>query len=86
MEKQFAFFYFMKNEPDKIRSVVPSHVAYWKNSNLNKYSGGPFSDRSGGLITFEAESIEKATGVIMGDPFILENLIGNKWIKEWMVE
>ncbi len=86
MKKQFVVFYFMKKEPEKIQKVVPLHVEYWKKRNLKKYKGGPFSDRSGGLITFEAENIEEATKIIMNDPFVLENLIGNKWIKEWIVE
>ncbi len=85
MKKQFVVFYFMKKELEKIQKVVPSHVEYWKKRNLTKYRGGPFSDRSGGLITFEAENIEEATKIIMNDPFVLENLIGNKWIKEWIV-
>jgi uncharacterized protein YciI len=86
MKKQFAFFYFMKKEIEEIRLVVPSHIKYWEKCNLKKYSGGPFSDRSGGLITFEAENREEATTIIMNDPFILKNLIEDKWIKEWIVE
>ncbi len=86
MKKQFVVFYFMKKEPEKIQKVVPSHVEYWKKRNLKKYRGGPFTDRSGGLITFEAENIEEATKIIMNDPFVLEDLIGNKWMKEWIVE
>ncbi|NOY57940.1 MAG: hypothetical protein GXO75_03270 [Calditrichaeota bacterium] len=86
MDKQFVYFYFMKNDPDKIRSVVPLHVAYWKNCRLNEYASGPFADRSGGLITFKAETIEKATESMMSDPFVSEDLIEQKWIKEWLVE
>jgi hypothetical protein len=44
----------MKKEADKIQSVVPLHVEYWRQRNLKGYMGGPFADRSGGLITFEA--------------------------------
>lgn len=86
MWKRFTFIYFMKKEPEKIRSAVPLHIEYWRNLNLTKYSGGPFSDRSGGLITFETETIEEATKIAMDDPFVLENLIENKWVKEWIVE
>lgn len=57
MGKRPAYFYFMKNDPDRIRSVVPLHVEYWKGSGLEGYMGGPFADRSGGLITFEAENL-----------------------------
>ncbi len=86
MEKRFAFFYFMKKEPAKIQAFVPLHVDYWKDLKLKGFMGGPFSDRSGGLITFNAESIEEATGFINDDPFVLENLLESQWLKEWVVE
>ncbi len=86
MKKHFVFFYFMKNSPDKIRETVPAHVEYWKNSNVEKYKGGPFADRTGGLISFVTTSLEEATTIIMQDPFLTEDLIENKWIKEWIVE
>ncbi len=86
MAKRFAFFYFMKKEPEKIKVVVPLHIEYWHNLKLNKHLSGPFADRTGGLITFETESIEKATSIIMNDPFVLQNLLENKWVKEWAVE
>ena len=82
----FVYFYFNRNEPEKIRQVVPAHVGYWKSANLKEYRGGPFSDRTGGLITFAASSIEEATEIVLQDPFILEDLIAEKWIKEWIVE
>jgi hypothetical protein len=53
----------MKNTPDRIRGIVPAHIAYWKNSNLQNYIGGPFADRSGGLISFEAPSFHAAQGL-----------------------
>jgi imidazolonepropionase-like amidohydrolase len=34
--------------------------------------GGPFADRSGGLITFDADSLEQAAGIIAADPFVQE--------------
>jgi uncharacterized protein YciI len=86
MAKQFAYFYFMKQEPDKIQSVVPLHVEYWKKGNLSGNIGGPFADKSGGLITFKAESMAEATNIIMADPFVSEDLLEEKWIKEWLVE
>ncbi len=85
-EKRFVYFYFMKNDPAKIQRVVPSHIKYWKESNLKNYIGGPFSDRSGGIISFVAKNIEEATNIIMNDPFIAENILSDKWIKEWDVE
>ncbi len=86
MKKRFVFLYFMKREPEKIGEVVPAHVNYWKKANLDKYTGGPFADKSGGVITFEAENIEEATTIIQKDPFVSENLLEKKWIKEWILK
>ncbi len=86
MGKRYVYFYSMKREPAKIQANIPAHVSYWKEGNLEGYLGGPFADRSGGLITFKAESIEEATKICANDPFKLENLVEGRWIKEWMVE
>lgn len=86
MAKRFVFLYLMKNKPDRIRETVPSHINYWKTNKLEKYLGGPFADRTGGLISFEAASLDKATELIEKDPFITHDLIETKWIKEWMPE
>jgi uncharacterized protein YciI len=83
---QYAFFYFMKNDSEKIRDFIPEHVQYWKDRKPVNYAGGPFGDRSGGLILFEAEDMEAATGLAMNDPFVVEGLIENKWVKEWIRE
>ena len=85
-DRRFLYFYFNRNEPEKIRQVVPAHVGYWRSTNPNGYMGGPFSDRTGGLISFVTASLEEAEQIIRQDPFILENLIEQKWIKEWIVE
>ena len=57
---RFAYLYFMKDEPDRIRATVPRHVAHWQQLRLPGYLGGPFEDRTGGLITFQAEDGERA--------------------------
>jgi uncharacterized protein YciI len=76
----------MKNAPEKIGEIVPKHVEYWQSLNLNGYRGGPFADRTGGLILFELDNLEEAADIISNDPFGLEDLLEQKWIKEWMVE
>ena len=83
---RFIYFYLNRHEPEKIRQVVPAHVQYWNASDLKEYMGGPFGDRTGGLISFAASSLEQATEIIRQDPFILEDLIEQKWIKEWIPE
>jgi uncharacterized protein YciI len=78
-----AYWYFMKDEPDRVRAVAPDHVAYWRGLAIAGYMGGPFFDRSGGLITFEIESGEKAEQLVADDPFVRKELIESRWPKEW---
>lgn len=85
-DRRFLYFYFNRNEPEKVRQVVPAHVQYWKDANVQGYIGGPFADRTGGSISFVASSPEDASEIILKDPFVLEDLIDQKWIKEWIVE
>jgi uncharacterized protein YciI len=84
--KRFLYFYLMRNTPEAIRQVVPRHIQYWKSCDLPDYTGGPFADRSGGLITFAAASLDDAQQIIMQDPFVREQLIEQRWIKEWLIE
>lgn len=72
---RFLYFYLMRNAPDAIGQVVPAHVEYWHSRKLPSYLGGPFADRTGGLITFAATSLEDAKHAIEGDPFVRERLI-----------
>jgi uncharacterized protein YciI len=80
---RFVYFYFNRVAPDRVGSVVPAHVNYWHVANLREYRGGPFADHTGGLITFVADSLQEAIRIIEQDPFGLEDLIEQKWIKEW---
>ncbi len=86
MNRSFVFFYLMKPQPEQIREAVPLHVEYWKSRHLPGYSGGPFADRSGGLIVFDATSLEEATRIVDGDPFIDGGLLQSRWIREWQRE
>jgi uncharacterized protein YciI len=84
-ERRFVYFYFNRNEPKKVRQVVSAHIQYWNMANVKGYMGGPFGDRTGGLISFVAPNLQRATEIILQDPFILEDLISEKWIKEWLL-
>ena len=55
------YFYLMKNEPDRIRSAAPRHAHYWQAAALPSYHGGPFADRTGGLVMFDCDSEQHAT-------------------------
>jgi hypothetical protein len=48
MSPRFAYLYFMKDDPDRVRATVGRHVAHWQGLRLPGYLGGPFQDRTGG--------------------------------------
>ena len=77
---------FMKDDPDRVAAVAPEHAAYWRGLELREYLGGPFADRSGGLISFETESHDDAVQLVADDPFVREGLVECSWVKEWEVE
>jgi hypothetical protein len=81
---RFLYFYLMTDAPDQIGKAGPRHAAYWVERGLPKYLGGPFADRSGGLITFEAASMDEARAVVDDDPFVRESLLTDGWLKEWL--
>ena len=86
MSKKYAYFYLMKKEPEKIEKIIPQHIEYWQILNIDGYLGGPFADRSGGLITFTSDNIDQAMEIVKKDPFYREDLLAYRWIKEWLVE
>lgn len=86
MASEFVFFYLMKEGAPGIREAVPGHVAHWKAARLEGYRGGPFADRSGGLITFRAADLREATELVERDPFVRLGLLRERWTKEWAPE
>jgi uncharacterized protein YciI len=80
---RIAYFYLMKHDPNRVRAVAPDHAAYWHDLDPPGYLGGPMGDRSGGLITFEARSVEEAEQLVAGDPFVRAGLLEDAWLKEW---
>ena len=83
---RFIHVYTMRPDPTAIAVIAPQHAAYWRDLGLPGYRGGPFGDRSGGLITFEAEAEEDARGLIEGDPFVRGDLLESSVLKSWLVE
>ena len=83
---RFLYFYLMDGSPDRVMAVAPRHAEYWRELRVPSYRGGPFGDRSGGLITFEAGSEAEATALVAGDPFLREGLLEAYWLKEWVID
>lgn len=83
---RFVYLYFMRDAPDRVRGIAPEHAAYWHARGLREYLGGPFADRSGGLITFEVPSAEEAERLVAEDPFVREDVLEKRWVKEWSLD
>jgi uncharacterized protein YciI len=83
---RFLYFYLMRDAPDRVRATAPKHASYWRELQLGGYLGGPFADRSGGLITFEANSGAAAEALVANDPFLREHLLERHWVKEWLLD
>jgi len=65
---RFVYCYQMKEDPGWVQDVAPQHAAYWRELGLPGYAGGPFEDRSGGLILFDAPAEKQASELISDDP------------------
>jgi len=83
---RFLSFYLMTDDPDPVRESAPPHAAYWRDLALPGYLGGPFADRSGGLITSEADTLGRAEELVHGDPFLQKQVVGNWWLRQWLAE
>ena len=70
------------DKTNAIKEIAGSHVDYWHHKNLEGYQGGPFADRSGGLITFQADTEQQANAYDQ-DPFVVHGLLETKWVKKW---
>lgn len=71
-------------DTDKDLEVRQAHLDYIYDL-LNKniiVAKGPFTDHSGGLILYQADTLETATAYVNNDPVILENSRVVE-IKEW---
>jgi uncharacterized protein len=78
----WAYLYFMKDEAVRVREVAPGHARYWRDTE-SAGRRGPFSDRSGGLIIFDAADEDAAAQLVADDPFQRAALIERSWLKAW---
>lgn len=81
-----AYLYFMTDNPEGVRAVAPEHAAYRRGMAAPGYQGGPFADRSGGLITFETVATDEAEQLVANDPFLRNGLVQAHWLKEWTID
>lgn len=84
--KYFAVFLPMKDE-GKSKEFRPQHLAFLKQMRDEKkiLMNGPFTDGSGGLVIYAADSLVQATSYLKQDPYII-NGARNWEIHEWAME
>jgi uncharacterized protein YciI len=78
----WAYLYFMKDGAARVREVATHHAQYWRDTNSTEHVG-PFSDRSGGLIIFDAADEAAAGQAVADDPFQRTGLLERWWLKAW---
>lgn len=83
---RFLYFYLMADDPERVSETAPRHAAYWHQLAPQGYLGGPFADRSGGLITFETETDALAREMVAEDPFLGSGLLSSWWLEPWLAE
>jgi YCII-related domain-containing protein len=80
---KILYFYLMCPDEQRIRLFAPDHASYWRHLSLPGYVGGPFGDRTGGLITFDAASVDDADRLVAHDPFVKQHLVARSWVRAW---
>lgn len=71
-------------DSDKDKLIRQQHLDYLDEliSKGKIFGKGPFTDGSGGMIIFLADSLEEAEVLIKNDPVIIENTRSYR-LKEW---
>ncbi len=71
--KYFAAFLPMLDE-EKSRAVRPRHLAFLEEQDARGkiFARGPFTDGSGGLVIYNASSLEEAQEIAASDPYVTE--------------
>jgi hypothetical protein len=72
----------MKDEAACVREMAPHQAEYWRDTDTAERQG-PFSDRSGGLIIFDAADEGAAAPMVANDPFQRAALLEQWWLKAW---
>jgi uncharacterized protein len=70
--------------PEKMQEALPRHLEFLKKTRDqgNMWVTGPFTDGSGGMTIYQADSLEEATRLANEDPFVKEG-VARIEIHEW---
>ncbi len=75
------------DDKDKIQEVRPTHRKYLQSlvDSGKLHESGPFTDDSGALIIYSAESEADARELLANDPFTINGVITDATVKEWKI-
>lgn len=75
------------DDKDRIAEVRPTHREYLKSllDSGRLHESGPFTDDSGALIIYNAETEAEAKEMLANDPFSTNGVIVDATVKEWKV-
>ena len=75
------------DDADRIAEVRPTHRQYLQSLlDAGKlHESGPFTDDSGALIVYIADSEADARELLANDPFTMNGVISDATLKEWKV-
>lgn len=70
--------------PEKNAQVLPRHIAYLEDLEAQGkiFARGPFTDGTGGLVVYIADTYEEAVEMAEADPHIVEE-VRRLELKEW---
>jgi uncharacterized protein len=76
---------FRYDNKEKIPDIRPKHREYLKSlqDQGHLYMSGPFTDDSGALIVYEADTEEEAKRLIENDPFHEAGIFASYAMKPW---
>jgi uncharacterized protein YciI len=81
--RYFAAFLRMKDK-SKNAAVRPQHIAFLEDqeSKGRIFARGRFLDDAGGLVIYQADSLEEASKIVGQDPYVLQG-VREPEIHEW---
>ncbi|MFJ7727824.1 YciI family protein [Neobacillus sp. NPDC097160] len=81
----FAAFLHML-DVEKNKDVLPRHIQYLDELDAKGkiFARGPFTDKSGGLVVYVADSFEEANALALKDPHVVEESRELE-MKEWKI-
>jgi uncharacterized protein YciI len=74
-------------DQDKVAELRPKHREYMTEliSEGKLVAGGPFTDESGALFIYEAQSLEAAEAIVAADPYLTGGAFASYELRPWEV-